>query len=245
MPEPPQQQEHPLAEAADIIEDAQWALYEKVMDAADRASIPFALGGAFALATYTRIARNTKDLDLYIMPRDRQRAIDMVSGLGLTDYFDQARYERHWIYRATSDGTIIDIMWAMANRRAEVDEWWMSGPSVRLRGRTVKVLPAEAILWDKLYIMQRERCDWPDILNLLYYEGPKLAWEMVLKRLEDDLPLLTGALAVFRWLSPGVAAKFPEWLWSAVHLPADRGASLPEIVPPHVARLDTRPWYAV
>ena len=139
---------------------------------------------------------------------------------------------------------IVDIIWAMANRRAEVDVWWMSGPSVQLRGRTVKVLPAETILWDKLYIMQRERCDWPDVLNLLYAEGQKLDWERVLKRLEGDLPLLTGALAVFRWLSPAVAAKFPDWLWSAVHLDAHQSNSGGEIVPERAAWLDTRRWYA-
>ena len=204
-----------------MIYDAQWALYEKVMDAAVQSDIPFAIGGAFGLATYTGITRNTKDLDLYILPRDRERAIDMVSRLGLTDYFEQAPYERHWIYRATLDGVIVDIIWAMANRRADVDSWWMSGPSVQLHGRTVKVLPAEAILWDKLYIMQRERCDWPDILNLLYSAGQTLAWEEVLRRLEDDVPLLAGALAVFRWISPGEAAKLPDWLWSAARLPAE------------------------
>src|SRR6185369_2812950 len=112
-----------------------------------------------------------KDLDLYVLPSYRARAIDTVTRLGLTDYFEQFPYERHWIYRATLNGMIVDIIWAMANRRFEVDSWWMSGPSVQFRGRTVKVLPAEAILRDKLYIMQRDRCDWPDVMNLLYFAG--------------------------------------------------------------------------
>jgi hypothetical protein len=238
-----QQEQHP-ADSSDIVEEAQWALYEEVMDAAAGARIPFAIGGAFGLATYTGIQRNTKDLDLYVLPPDRARAIDVVSRLGLTDYFDRVPYDRDWIYRATRGGMIVDIIWAMANQRAEVDGWWMSGPLVQLRGRRVKVLPPEAILWDKLYIMQRERCDWPDVLNLLYCEGQKLEWEELLKRLGDDLPLLSGALAVFRWISPGAAAKLPDWLWPAVHLPSDQNGSAPEIVPERVAWLDTRPWFA-
>jgi Uncharacterised nucleotidyltransferase len=238
-----QHHQHP-ADSAGVVEESQWALYERVMDAAADAGIPFALGGAFGLATYTGSVRNTKDLDLYVLPADSARMIDLVARLGLTDYFDQAPYDRHWIYRAAHGGIIVDIIWAMANHRADVDSWWMSGPSVQLRGRAVKVLPAEAILWDKLYIIQRERCDWADVLNLLYYQGEKLAWRDVLERLQGDVPLLAGALSVFRWLSPGLAAKLPEWLWSALNLPASQDSNGPDIVPEHAARLDTRPWYA-
>ncbi len=243
MTKTPPIEQHP-ADSADMVDEANWELYENVMDACALAGITFALGGAFSLATYTGITRNTKDLDLYVLPCDRARAIDVVTGLGLKDYFDEAPYERHWIYRAHQNDTIIDVIWAMAIKRAEVDTWWMSGPSVQLRGRTVKVLPAEAILLDKLYIIQRERCDWPDVLNLLYSHGQKLDWKDVLKHLGDDVPLLSGALSVFRWLSPGVAARFPEWLWSSVHLPAEHNKSGADILPERAAWLDTRPWYA-
>jgi hypothetical protein len=236
------QAQHP-ADSTAVIDDAQWSVYENVMDGLARAGIPFALGGAFGLAIYTGCHRNTKDLDLCILPADRAGAIDVATRVGLTDYFDQAPYERHWIYRATTRGVIVDIIWEMANRRAVIDSWWMSGPSVQLRGRSVKVVPPETMLWDKLYILQRDRCDWPDVLNLLYYQGEKLAWREVLDRLEDDIPLLTGALAVFRWLSPGVSSRFPEWLWSAVNMSACEASIEQEILPEHAARLDKRPWY--
>jgi hypothetical protein len=202
------------------------------------------LGGAFALATYTGIWRNTKDLDLYVLPRHRNRMVALLRKLGLSDYYDQVPYERHWIYRATEGGVIVDVIWAMANRRAQVDEWWMSGPEVRIRGRLMKVLPADAILWDKLYIMQRERCDWPDVMNLLYAKGADLDWTTVLKRLEDDTPLLAGALSVFRWLSPAVALRLPAWLWGRVNLPPPEQGRLPKINRRRAAFLDARPWYA-
>jgi hypothetical protein len=237
------QPQHP-ADSTDTVDESQWGVYEKVIDGLAVAGVPFALGGAFGLAIYTGCHRNTKDLDLCVLPTGREAAIEVVTRLGLIDYFDQAPYERHWIYRATTDGILVDIIWAMANHRAEVDSWWMSGPSVQLRGRTVHVVPPEAMLWDKLYILQRERCDWPDVLNLLYHQGDKLAWREVLQRLEEDRPLLAGALTVFRWLSPGVSAKFPDWLWSAVNLPGSDCSGEPEIAPERVARLDKRPWYA-
>ncbi len=226
------------------IPDNDWSIYEAVMSRASSAGIRFALGGAFGLATYTGRWRNTKDLDLIILPRDRESMIAVVSRLGLTDYWDERPYDRQWIYRSTIDGVIVDLIWAMANRRAEVDEWWLSGPEVRIQGTTVKVVPPEAILWDKLYIMQRERCDWPDIMNLLYATGPYLDWSEVVERLGPDMGLLTGALSVFSWLSPGIAARLPGWLWERAGLPVPRGGRLPKVNRRHAALLDSRSWYA-
>jgi len=234
---------HP-ADWSGQLPDSQWKIYEAVMDAAALEGIPFALGGAFALATYTGRWRNTKDLDLYILPCYRDRIIELTTRLGLADYFDTSPYDRQWIYRSSSDGVIVDIIWAMANHRAQVDDLWMSGPVVQLRGRPVKVVPAEAMVWDKIYIMQRERCDWPDLMNLLFSQGENLNWEEVLKRVQADIPLLAGALSVFRWISPGVARRFPEWLWECVQLPPVEGRRLPDVKRKHAAFLDTRPWYA-
>ena len=202
---------HPADWAAQIPEK-EWQVYTAVIDAATAAGIPFAIGGAFGLAVYTAVWRDTKDLDLYVLPRHRESMIGLVQRLGLTDYFAQLPYDRRWIYRATTDGVIVDLIWAMANHRTQIDKLWMSGPEVQIRGRTVRAVPPEAILWDKLYILQRDRCDWPDAMNLLYTQAVNLDWTEVLDRLQGDAPLLAGALSVFRWLSPGVAAQLPRWL---------------------------------
>jgi hypothetical protein len=171
--------------------------------------------------------------------------IALLTDLGMADYFDTMEYDRWWIYRATKDGTIVDIIWAMANHRQQIDELWMSGPEIGLRGHRVKVLPAEAMLWDKLYIMQRERCDWPDVLNLLYAAGPELDWETLFRRIGEDVPLAAGALAVFRWLAPGRAALLPGWIWERVGL-SPPGAERPAGPDFHKRRaelLDRRPWF--
>jgi hypothetical protein len=243
MASPVYSPQHPADWAAKS-DDAAWNIYDRVIDAALEARVPFALGGAFGLATYTGTWRDTKDLDLFILPRHRRRMIDIVTKAGLVDYYDKVPYDRGWIYRATTDGVIVDTIWAMANRRSKVDEWWLSGPEVEMRGRKVKVVPAEAQLWDKLYIMQRERCDWPDIMNLLYTQGEFLEWESILKRLGNDVPMLAGALCVFRWLSPGVAAKFPEWLWDRLNLPRHGEAGNVEVDRARASFMDTRPWFA-
>jgi hypothetical protein len=228
---------------ADLIPDSQWRIYRSVIAGAQKLEIPFALGGAFAVATYTGYWRNTKDLDLYVLPQYRERMIQVMNKVGLRDYHDEKPYDRWWIYRAHSGHTIVDIIWAMANHRAQIDELWMSGPEVELRGFVLKVLPPEALLWDKLYIMQRDRCDWPDVLNLLYMVGREIHWEYVIERMGTDTALLAGILAVFAWIAPGHARKLPGWLWGRLGVTPPPAAAVADIEKPHVDLLDRRPWF--
>jgi hypothetical protein len=232
-----------LTEWSEYIPEREWQVYEGVMDEACARGIPFALGGAFAVATYTGYWRNTKDLDLYVLPQYREQMIEVLSASGLADYYEIKPYDRWWIYRGTREDTIVDVIWALANHRAQIDELWMSGPSVEVRGRELKVLPAEALLWDKLYIMQRDRCDWPDVLNLLYSAGADLDWKYLLCRIGDDCSLVAGVLSVFRWISPGRAQALPPWIWERLGLSPIFAAESPETVPRRVSLLDTRPWY--
>jgi hypothetical protein len=225
------------------VPDEQWRVYSAVIDGAQKLGVPFALGGAFAVAAYTGYWRNTKDLDLYVLPRHREAMIQILHDAGLHDYYDQKPYDRWWIYRGSSDDTLVDVIWAMANHRAQIDGLWMSGPEIELRGFTLQVLPAEAMLWDKLYILQRDRCDWPDVLNLLYAAGREIHWEYVVRRMGADSALLAGILSVFAWVAPGRSCELPPWLWRRLGLAAPTAAGTAEIDKPHVDLLDRRPWF--
>jgi hypothetical protein len=224
------------------IPDDEWTIYRRVLDGMRDAGVEFALGGAFALATYSGHWRNTKDLDLYILPEDRERAVEVTGRAGLTDYFDVLPYDRAWIYRAHDGVTIVDSIWAMANRRTVVDRHWIfGGPSIDLRGESLRVVPVEEMIWGKLYIVQRPRCDWPDIFNMLYGVGHVLDWEYLIARVEEDRPLLAGMLSTFAWVCPGRASTFPAWIWDRL------GLALPEDGPLYDKRrvdlFDTRPWF--
>ena len=81
-----------------------------------------------------------------------------------------------------------------------------------VRGEALAVVPREEFLWCKLYILQRDHCDWTDVFNLLYAVGPQLDWEHLLTRLEEDWPLLKGVLTVYGWLCPKQAKRLPESL---------------------------------
>lgn len=224
------------------IPDEEWAVYERVIQALRAAHIPFALGGAFALATYIGRWRNTKDLDFYILPKDVEKVKTLLAGCELSDYYPVLPYQRHWIYRAHSGGIIVDAIWAMANCRADVDSIWLNeGAKVDLRGIEVAAIAAEELLWAKLYIVQRDRCDWPDVWNLLGAVGPTLNWDRVFQRLDGDLSLLQGALSVFSWIAPERARALPTEVFQRLGLP--KPENLPDEAEKHVNFIDTRPWF--
>jgi hypothetical protein len=228
----------------DQIPELQWRVYERVMDELRHARVDFALGGAFALATYTGQWRNTKDIDLYVRPADKERAIDvLVQKGGLTDYYDKLPYDRGWIFRGEEEGTIVDIIWALANHLSSVDDRWIEGgPHLTVRGREVKVIPVEEIIWAKLYVMQRERCDWPDILNLLYFSCDVLDWNHLVERAGDDSALLASVLKLFEWLCPERATHVPAKIWDGV-MGRPRSASDAAVTPERARRIESRPWF--
>jgi len=224
------------------IEAQQWDVYRRVIGLARRRGLRFALGGGFAVATYTGQWRFSKDMDLYVRPDSRDAMIAVTRDVGLVDLYDRQPYDRGWIYRSTTDDVIVDVMWSMANHKAPVDEHWLSrGASIVINGEELRVLPPEEMLWDKLYVLQRDRCDWPEALKLIYAAGPCLDWEHVLRRVGEDVPLLTGVLSVFCWLCPGRAREFPSWLWKRVRLSHPQSGE--RIHRGHADLLDRRPWF--
>jgi hypothetical protein len=227
----------------DQIVPEQWAVYRRAMDALQGAGLRFLLGGAFGLASYTRHWRNTKDIDFYIVPADRSQAVEALSKAGFVDYFDQLPYDRGWIYRATAEGLIVDLIWGTPNRRTLVDAvWFERSRRVTLQESVLEVVPAEELLWIKLYVFQRDRCDWPDLINLLDSTSAVLDWDRVIRRLDGDLPLLEALLMVFAWLCPGKAADIPSRL---LRLPEGGIVRLDSAGPrpDRINLLDSRPWF--
>ncbi len=231
-------------EWAGRIEPEEWATYLLAIRTVRQAGIPFMLGGGFALAAFTGRWRDTKDIDFYIRPQDRDVTVAALSAAGFADYYDRLPYDRKWIYRSVNGEVIVDIIWSMANQRAQVDGLWFErAGSVCLRGEQLRVIPREEFVWCKLYILQRDHCDWTDIFNVLYAGGGDLDWKHLLWRLQDDLPLLKGLLTVYGWLCPTEVLRLPEKLWSRIGLPRPEAAA--SAAPRNRIRLlDSRCWFA-
>ena len=225
------------------VSEAQWGFYDDVLAAARGTGKPFAIGGALAFATYCGYYRNTKDLDLYVPSESRQDFIDAVTQIGATDYYDTNSYDRGWIYRSTRDECIADLIWSMANYVRPIDADYFNGETqLLLRGKSYAVLPAEELILNKLYIMNKARCDWFDVFNVLYATRSQLDWDRLIQKMGEDRILLASALAVFAWICPGRVQFFAQNVWKQLGIPVPNSEG-PEIDRRRVASLDSRPWF--
>ena len=226
------------------IPEPDWKVYQSVIEQLKATGISVAFGGAFATAVYTGVLRNTKDFDFYVLPQDRETVKAAIDRAGLEDHFDRLPYDRSWIYRASRDDIIVDAIWAMANQRAVVDAHWLRrGPEVAIRGERLRAIPIEELIWSKLYVLQRERSDWGDVLNLIDARAEAVDWDHLIRRLGEDVPLLTGALAVFGWIAPDRVSAIEPSVWTSLGLDPPAPNPDPEVGRTRAQLLDSRPWF--
>jgi hypothetical protein len=164
---------------------------------------------------------------------------------GFEDYYPKLAYDRRWIYRAIADNFIVDLIFRMANRRSDIDEIWFGrAREVTIHGDRLKVIPPEEMLWQKSYVMQRDRCDWPDVINILYMAGHMLDWEHLINRAREDEALIYGLLHVFEWMCPDRAGKLPEFVRARAGLPPAMLGQDDDLMRKRVMLLDSRSWFA-
>jgi hypothetical protein len=227
-----------------LIPREEWEFYKSVIDNFRQKGIRFALGGGLAFSEYAKRVRNTKDLDLYVLESEREEAIQCVLSAGFHDYHDECPYDRSWIFRGRQAPVIVDLIWTAPNHRMMVDARWLTrGRDVCIYGSRLKVIPPEELIWAKLFVLQRDRCDWPDLLNILGSIGPMLDWRHLVRRLGPDTTLLGSLLAVHRWLQPDRAARLPAWLWGAVGLSPCQPDPTGETAEQRAPLLDSRDWF--
>ncbi len=229
---------------SELIPDPQWHVYRDGLKALVDRGLRFAVGGGYAFSAYALRWRNTKDMDIYVLPDDREAVIDALGAAGFDDYASQSPYDRSWSFRGFRDGTILDVLWAMCNRLTPVKEAWLtSGPELDVRGMRLRLLPVEELIWVKLYVFQRDRCDWPDLLNLLYAQGPVLNWRHLLEQVGEDRRLLGAALALLGWICPARSQELPEWVWEQVGVSRPVGGRDASGDSRRAALLDGRDWF--
>jgi hypothetical protein len=229
-----------------LIPDDQWEIFLCGADAIHQSGCQFLLGGAMALATYTGHWRNTKDLDVIIHAPQRDRVVAAVQRCGFQDYFEKEPYDRSWIFRGYKNGVIFDVIWELPNHRIAIEDIWFSrAQPLLLKGVEFLAVSAEDLIRMKLYVMQRNRCDWVDILNVLASSVSDIDWEFLVERMGRDLPLLHSVLALFNWMSPGRAREIPEWLRKQFALPDIESGDPGAMEERRTRLLDSRPWFAL
>jgi hypothetical protein len=173
------------------------------------AGVPFLVGGAYAFAHYTGIYRDTKDLDLFLMQEDADRALEV---LGQHEW----RTERNvhgWLHKAFWDDFLVDLIYASGNGITVVDEaWFTHSRSAALLGCSCHVPPPEEIFWSKAFVLERERFDGHELTHLLLKTGPTFDWQRLLRRFDRYWEVLLSHLLFFRFAYPSDRDIVPEWL---------------------------------
>jgi hypothetical protein len=228
-----------------IVPEEEFAIYNKAIKAIRPLGLPFLLGGAFGIAAHTGRWRNTKDIDFFVLPAHHDAIIGALLNAGFTDYYPTLAYDRGWIFRSIQEGVLVDIIWDTPNRRSQVDQDWIDRAAhVDFRGEEMLAVPAEELLFIKTFVLQKDRCDWTDLINLLCFQSARLDWEHVIKRYGPELPLLRAVLGVFAWVCPVEAAQIPEDIRERLGLEVELPDNPVATTRARVRMLDSRPWFS-
>lgn len=182
-----------------MVEPIPRRFYEDVLRVLVRSRIPFIVGGALALKHFAGIARDTKDLDIFLRRRDVDRVLSTLEEVG----FETDKLFPHWLAKAWSGPHFVDFIYSSANGLCEVDDaWFRHAAHCTLWGVPVLVSPAEEMIMSKCYVMERERFDGADIYHLLEACGPTLDWDRLVRGFGDNWRVLLGHLVFFSFVYP-------------------------------------------
>lgn len=209
------QNAHELPEQCDatlqstgLPEDPAHDVYREALLCLMKGKVPFLVGGTFALESYTGVARRTKDLDLFVNPADRLRLMQRLSDAG---FRTEWRFP-HWLGKAYKDDRSIDIIYSSGNGLCTVDEaWFRYALPAEVLGVSVRVVPAEEMLWSKAFVMERNRYDGGDIAHLLRARAQTMDWARLLFRFGTHWRVLFSHVILFGFIFPEQRLRIPDW----------------------------------
>ena len=190
--------------------------YPELLRTLDAAHVPYLVGGGYAMAHYTGIPRQTKDLDIYVHPQDSQHTLDVLSAAGYrTEYFYP-----FWIAKALppapgpdgGDDVFMDILYNSGNGVCHVDEQWFTrSVPAEAHGHPVRLVAVEETLWCKAFVQDRDRFDGADVAHLILCHGRKIDWDHLISRFAGGHEgVLLAHLVLFRYIYPTERACVPD-----------------------------------
>jgi hypothetical protein len=183
--------------------------YAGALVALSTSTIPFLVGGAYGLARYLGMDRQTKDLDIFVRPEDVHRALGFfrARGYGVDLPFP------HWLGKVCDGPAHIDLIFSSGNAVARVDDGWFEhARDNTVLGVPVKLCPPEEMLWSKAFVQERNRFDGADVLHLLRRFGEALDWPRLVERFGPHWRVLLSHLVLFGFVYPDQRHRIPRWV---------------------------------
>jgi hypothetical protein len=230
------------------IPESERDVYRRALEAVNSARISYIVAGAYAIYEHTGIYRKTKDLDLFFEPSSVPAAAEALRAAGFVTRLE----DPHWLAKATMGEHFVDLIYGMGNGVARIDEGWIrhSRPGI-LAAASVRIAPAEELIWHRLFINERHRHDMSDVVHLILCLGDTLDWKRLVDRTGEHWPLLLAQLLTFRYVYPAYRANVPQWvmnqLLARVHAQEDElGSEIEFTRGPLISRfsfsIDVREW---
>ncbi|HEX5504493.1 MAG TPA: hypothetical protein VFW96_17850 [Thermomicrobiales bacterium] len=204
------------------------AFYRRVLATLGAAGVPFLVGGAYAYGHYTGLVRHTKDLDIMVRPGDCAGAL---AALGAAGYRTELTFA-HWLGKAFDGEALVDVIFNSGNGVCPVDdEWFAHAVEATIFDVPVRLCPPEEIIWQKAYIMERERYDGADVAHLLRSHGGGLDWARLLRRFGPHWRVLLSALILFGFIYPAERDLVPDRVMADLLDRARRESAAPSKTP--------------
>lgn len=199
--------------------------YKDAIGLLQECGIQFMLGGAFALRHYTGIYRDTKDLDIFCRSTDYPKILTHFAEKGYHTELTDVR----WLAKVFKDEYYMDIIFNTPNTICTVDDtWFQYASSGEFEEASVLLLPAEELLWCKIYVQNRERYDGADVNHIILKYGKKLDWKRLLSRLDQHWHLLLAQIILFQFVYPAdFLDVIPRWLFDELMSRANEQYNMP------------------
>lgn len=183
--------------------------YRAAIHSLQEAKVPFLAGGAYALEVLAGIVRRTKDFDIFVLQQDSQRCLSVLAEAG---YRTELTYP-HWLGKAFCGEDFIDVIFNSGNGHCRVDdEWFKHAGTGRIFDIELKLCPVEEIIWQKSFILERDRCDVADVAHLLRHRGNAVNWKRLLARFGDHWRVLWAQIVLFDFVFPTHRDNVPGWV---------------------------------
>jgi hypothetical protein len=185
--------------------------FSEVLGQFQSSGIPFLVGGGFAMRRHTGLTRPRRDLDLFVLPKDAHRALQHFSDLG---YRVELTFP-HWLGKIYRKRAYVDVIFSSGNGLVAVDDGWFEHSiEATVLGTSVRICPAEEMIWSKSFVMERERYDGADIHHLLSACSKDLDWKRLLDRFQSNRLVLLSHLVLFVFVYPNESTIVPSFVWN-------------------------------
>jgi len=181
--------------------------YREVLLTLRHENVPYLLGGGYAMRHWTGIARDSKDLDLFVRPEDSARALRAMNACG---YLTATPFP-HWLSKIYDGELYVDVIFNSGNGITRVDDGWFEhAVDGRFLGVPVRICPVEETLWSKAFVIERERSDVADVAHLLRARADEMDWDRLVARFGEHTRVLFAHLVLFGFIYPSEVDKVPR-----------------------------------